>query len=139
MTTPHYKTALMADDDEEDCFIAKETLEETGIGLIFDFVNDGIELLDYLSERALSYPTRLPALILLDLYMPRKDGREALLEIKSDPNFSHIPIVVMTTYQEEKDISFSHKAGADSFITKPDTLSGWVEMMKSVREKWLKQ
>ena len=80
---------------------------------------------------------RLPGLILLDLNMPGKDGRQALKEIKSFPAFRDIPIVVLTTSREEKDVVFSREMGADSFITKPVKFDHWVRMMTSLADKWL--
>jgi CheY-like chemotaxis protein len=127
----------MADDDEEDCFLAKEAFEACGANAAFAFVEDGMELMDYLLERSRSEPNGLPALILLDLNMPRKDGRKSLLEIKAEPALRHIPIVILTTSQEERDIAFTRKAGADSFITKPATFNEWIQIMKSLDEHWL--
>jgi len=70
--------------------------------------------------------------------MPRKDGREAIIEIKAEPALKHIPIVILTTSKEEKDVAFSLKAGATAFITKPATFDEWVEIMKSLAESWLR-
>ena len=128
---------LMADDDEEDCLLAAEAFAESGARAAFSCVLDGIELMQHLSARSLSQTGELPNLILLDLNMPRKDGREALREIKADPALQHIPIVILTTSKEEKDIAFSMKAGAESFVTKPTTFEDWVEIMKSLAGSWL--
>lgn len=137
VTTEDRRTVLMADDDEEDCILAKEAFEASGARAAFSCVEDGIELMDYLSERSRSDPGGLPALVLLDLNMPRKDGREALLEIKAESALRHIPIVILTTSEEEKDIAFTMKAGANLFITKPETFDEWVRMMDSLAERWL--
>ncbi len=128
---------LMADDDEEDCMLAAKAFAESGAKADFSCVLDGIELMQHLSARSLSQTGELPNLILLDLNMPRKDGREALREIKTDPALQHIPIVVLTTSKEEKDIAFSMKAGAESFVTKPAVFEDWVEIMKSLARNWL--
>jgi CheY-like chemotaxis protein len=128
---------LMADDDAEDCMLAREAFAESGANAAFSCVEDGVELMDYLSKRSRSDAKSLPHLILLDLNMPRKDGRSALIEIKSDPALQHIPIHILTTSKEERDIAFSMKAGAKSFITKPATFDEWVEIMKSLAERWL--
>ncbi len=93
--------------------------------------------MQHLSARSLSETGELPNLILLDLNMPRKDGREALLEIKADPALQHIPIVILTTSKEEKDIAFSMKAEAESLVTKPAAFEDWVEIMKSPAKSWL--
>ncbi len=129
----------MADDDEEDCFLAKEAFKVSAVHAAFSFVENGVELMDYLSERSCSEAASLPDLILLDLNMPRKDGREALLEIKAEPALKGIPIVILTTSAEEKDISFTMNAGADSFITKPATFSEWVGIMKDLADQWLER
>jgi CheY-like chemotaxis protein len=131
------KNVLIADDDDEDSFLAKEALEATGRKVVFSSVVDGIELMNHLSGCLRDKPEELPDVILLDLNMPRKHGREALLEIKCEPGLQHIPIVVLTTSKEEEDMIFSIKAGADTFITKPGTFIEWVDLMKSVVECWL--
>lgn len=131
---------LMADDDEDDCLLAGEALEESNAPGTLACVEDGIKLLEYLA-RCRNPPqeagTPLPALILLDLNMPRKTGRQALAEIKSIPAFQDIPIVVLTTSREEKDIAFCRKMGVKDFITKPAAFGEWVEIMKSLAGNWL--
>ena len=132
------KTVLMADDDAEDCWLATEAFAESGAKAAFSCVLDGIELMNHLTELSRSNATELPSLILLDLNMPRKDGREAIIEIKAEPALKHIPIVILTTSKEEKDVAFSLKAGATTFVTKPATFDEWVEIMKSLAESWLR-
>lgn len=135
----HPVTILMADDDPDDCMLAKEALAETCLANELYFVSDGEELLDYLYHRGkyaqLGSAPR-PGLILLDLNMPKKDGREALKEIKADPNLRYIPIVVLTTSKAEEDIHRSYDLGANSFIVKPVTFSSLVEVMKTLRKYW---
>lgn len=133
-----HKTVLMADDDDEDCMLASHALAESGAKAAFACVEDGIKLMDYLSEHSFSALKRLPDLILLDLNMPRKDGRQALIEIKSDPAFQHIPIVILTTSKEQRDVDLTMKSGAESFITKPADFDKWIEIMKSLAESWLR-
>ena len=131
---------VMADDDDDDCIIARDAFEESKARGAILCVEDGMELLDYLSHSgkyAGETDAPLPALILLDLNMPRKDGREVLKDIKSIPAFQNIPIVVLTTSREEKDIIFSRKAGADAFITKPSSFSEWVDIMRTLAQDWL--
>lgn len=132
-------TILMADDDADDCLLAKEALAESRLANNLHFVQDGEELMDYLYQRGKytqigSSPR--PGVILLDLNMPRKDGREALKEIKNDPNLRQIPVVVLTTSQAEEDIYRSYDLGANSFITKPVTFSSLVEVMKTLGKYW---
>jgi CheY-like chemotaxis protein len=132
------RTVLMADDDCEDCWLANEALTECGVKAVFASVMDGIELMSHLTESCRSDGATLPSLILLDLNMPRKDGREALVEIKAEPALKQIPIVILTTSKEDKDIAFSMRAGAERFITKPATFDEWVHVMESLAESWLK-
>ena len=137
MPDNYLKTVLMADDDPEDCMLATEAFIKSGAEAAFSCVLDGVELMAYLSERSSHEEKELPALILLDLNMPKKDGREALVEIKAEPALQNIPIVILTTSRIQRDIDFSMQAGADSFITKPATFDEWIQMMKSLTESWL--
>jgi len=131
-------SVLMADDDEEDCLLASKAFQASGAEVTFCCVMDGMELMDYLADRSNAGGEKLPDLILLDLNMPMKDGREALIEIKADPALQHIPIVILTTSEEQKDVDFTMKAGAESFITKPASFDEWVVVMKSLAESWLR-
>ena len=131
---------LMADDDPDDRFLLKEAFEESRLGNLIDFKVDGQDLIDYLKRQG-PYTelknTPLPGLILLDLNMPRKDGREALEEIRSDSGLRHIPVVVLTTSDNEDDVQHSYDLGVNSFIVKPATFEGLVHMVKIVTEYWL--
>ena len=127
----------MADDDAEDCMVAAEAFVECGAKAGFSCVQDGIELMKYLSSHSKPEIGRLPDLILLDLNMPRKDGRKALIEIKSEPAFQQIPVVILTTSEEKRDVALTMNAGAESFITKPATFDEWVEIMRFLTEDWL--
>lgn len=131
---------LLADDDEEDRMLAADALDESRVVNDFRFVTDGEELLDYLYRRGKysepgSAPT--PGLILLDLNMPKKDGREALREIKADPELRRIPVVVLTTSQAEEDIYRTYDLGANSFITKPVSFEGLVSVMRDIGRYWI--
>ena len=130
---------LMADDDEDDRLMAKEAFSEVKLLNSFYTVNDGEELMDYLYRRGkYSDPSTSPrpGLILLDLNMPKKDGREALKEIKADPNLRTIPVVVLTTSKAEEDILRSYDLGVNSFIVKPVTFESLVEVMKTLAKYW---
>lgn len=132
---------LMADDDDEDRMLARDAFNETRISNILHFVTDGEALLDYLYRRNAFTDlkgTPMPGLILLDLNMPKKDGREALLEIKSNPDFRNIPVVILTTSQAESDIMKTYELGANSYITKPVTFEGLVEIMQSLTTYWFR-
>jgi CheY-like chemotaxis protein len=131
---------LLADDDEEDRMLAADAMVESRVANDLRFVEDGEELLDYLYKRGLyaapdSAPT--PGLILLDLNMPRKDGREALREIKADPDLRRIPVVVLTTSKAEEDIYRTYDLGANSFITKPVSFEGLVAVMRDIGRYWI--
>ena len=130
---------LMADDDADDRLLAKDALAECKLGNDLHFVENGEELLDYLHRRGKFTPGTAPrpGLILLDLNMPRKDGREALREIKLDPEFRRIPVVVLTTSKADTDISKIYELGANSFIAKPVTFDSLVNVMKALGKYWL--
>jgi CheY-like chemotaxis protein len=131
---------LLADDDEEDRMLAADALEESRVVNDLRFVEDGDELLDYLYRRGrYSEPDAAPTpgLILLDLNMPRKDGREALREIKADPDLRRIPIIVLTTSKAEEDIYRTYDLGANSFITKPVSFEGLVAVMRDIGRYWI--
>jgi len=131
---------LLADDDEEDRMLAADALEESRVVNDLRFVEDGDELLDYLYRRGrYSEPDAAPTpgLILLDLNMPRKDGREALREIKADPDLRRIPIIVLTTSKAEEDIYRTYDLGANSFITKPVSFEGLVNVMRDIGRYWI--
>lgn len=132
-------TILLADDDPDDRMLAKDAFEESRLHNNFEMVEDGEDLMDYLLSRGKysgdSAKPR-PGLILLDLNMPRKDGREALREIKSDPELRRIPIVILTTSKSEEDILRTYDLGASSFITKPVTFEGLVEVVKTLGKYW---
>jgi CheY-like chemotaxis protein len=128
---------LMADDDADDRMLTKEALKESRVLNDLHFVEDGEELMDYLNRRGKHVDAPRPGLILLDLNMPKKDGREALKEIKADPDLRRIPVVVMTTSKAEEDIFRSYDLGANSFITKPVTFDRLVELMKTLGQYWV--
>ena len=129
----------MADDDPDDCLMIKEALDESPLACDLYFVEDGEELMEYLHHRGkYSDPESSPApgLILLDLNMPKKDGREALKEIKEDKQLKRIPIVVLTTSNAEEDIQRTYKLGVNSFISKPVSFESLVEIMKTLTKYW---
>ncbi|MEM8965881.1 MAG: response regulator [Bacteroidota bacterium] len=132
-------TILMADDDPDDRILTKDAFEENGLANDLHFVEDGEELMDYLHQREKFSADNAPepGLILLDLNMPRKDGREALAEIKSHPTFKHIPVIVLTTSKAEEDIFKTYDLGVSSFITKPVTFEGLVKVTRTIGNYWL--
>jgi CheY-like chemotaxis protein len=130
---------LIADDDADDRLLIKEAFEESEWKNPLHFVQDGVELLDYLYRQnkfAVLAGEPLPDLILLDLNMPRKNGIEVLEEIKSDERLKTIPIIVFTTSKAEEDILRSYNLGVNSFITKPVSFDLLVELTKSLAKYW---
>lgn len=133
-------TILVADDDPDDRLMIKEALEEARLVNGIDFVEDGVDLMDYLRRRGKHTdrqgPSK-PGLLLLDLNMPRKDGREALEEIRADSDLKRIPVIVLTTSAAEEDIARTYDLGASSFITKPVSFDDLVRTMKTMTDYWL--
>ena len=133
-------TILLAEDDADDRLLVKEALAEGRVLNDLRAVEDGEELLDYLRRQgryADPEESPRPGLVLLDLNMPRKDGREALREIKADPDLKRIPVVVMTTSKAEEDVLRSYDLGANSYVTKPVTFERLVELMKVMGRYWI--
>jgi len=131
---------LIAEDDEDDFLLASKALQEVRLVNEMYRVKDGEELMDYLMSKG-NYQNRemypLPNLILLDLNLPRKDGREALKEIKAHPELQKIPVIVLTTSKSEEDVVKSYGLGVNSFIRKPVTFQGLVDIMKTLKHYWL--
>jgi CheY-like chemotaxis protein len=133
-------TILMAEDDPDDRLLIMDAFKETQLPNNLRFVDDGRALMDYLLHRN-HYKTveaaPRPSLILLDLNMPGKDGRQALVEIKADPNLRKIPVVVLSTSSDRQDILESYAVGASSFIAKPVSFDKLVDIIKTLVRYWL--
>jgi two-component system, response regulator len=130
---------VLADDDPDDRKLTQEAFSENRLANEFYAVEDGEELMDYLLRRGKYESMKgdpLPGLILLDLNMPRKDGREALKEIKANPELRRIPIVVLTTSKAEEDIVRTYDLGVNSYVTKPVTFKSLVELIKVLGRYW---
>ena len=129
---------LIADDDPDDREMIRDAFEENRLNNELHFVKDGEELMDYLLQRGAYAGEAVPkpGLILLDLNMPKKDGREALKEIKNDPHLREIPVVVLTTSKAEEDIYRSYQLGVNSFITKPVTFDSLVTITRELGRYW---
>lgn len=139
MPTLKPSTILIAEDDDDDFLLTEQALRETRLLNPLQRVVDGQQLMDYLQRLGPyrdrnAYPS--PSLILLDLNMPRKDGREALREIKLSESLRHLPVVVLTTSKAEEDIVRSYDLGVNSFIIKPVTFGGLVEAVKVLGRYW---
>ena len=140
MKTPSKQNViLLAEDDADDRLLTQDALVESQLTADLRFVENGTELLDYLFQRGkFADPASAPCphLILLDLNMPRMDGREVLQKIKADATLRRIPIVVLTTSNADTDIARTYELGANSFITKPVTFEALVNVMKTLRLYW---
>jgi CheY-like chemotaxis protein len=128
--TPEPFHILHADDDEDDNILITDAFRETGLGATITWIEDGEKLLDYLSKKG------HPDLILLDLNMPRKDGHEALQEIKADPAMRSIPIIVMTTSASKEDILKCYDLGVNSYVKKPESFKRLLEVVKVISKYW---
>lgn len=139
MSTSARQIILMADDDSDDRLLVQDALNECRLGETVRFVADGEELMDYLLQRgeytaADSAPA--PGLILLDLNMPRKDGRQALREIRQHPDLRRIPVVVFTTSKADTDVRGLYDLGANSFVPKPTAFDALVKIMNTLSQYW---
>lgn len=128
---------LMAEDDVEDQVLVRKAFTAARVINHLTFVNDGEELMQYLRGEGPFASAVRPDILLLDLNMPRKDGREVMNEMKHDPRLSHIPIVVLTTSDADEDIMRSYQLGASSYIQKPVTFGKLVEVVETLKEYWL--
>lgn len=129
---------LLADDDRDDLSLATEALKRAHVTRPLRCVGDGEKLLAYLHDCAASHaPNCLPALILLDLNMPRMGGREALGAIRADARLRHIPVVIWTTSADCEDVAAARAAGCDDYITKPDSFERMIEVMRALDLRWL--
>ena len=130
---------LLAEDDADDRLLVKDAMSECGWEGELRYVENGEELLNYLLRRgqyASEAAAPRPALILLDLNMPRKDGREALQDIKADPNLRRIPVVVLTTSRADIDVSRLYDLGANSFVSKPVRFDALVNVFRTLAQYW---
>ena len=137
---PEMLRIVVADDDADDRMLIEEALEESSLANPVDFCVDGVDLLDYLRREgkwASMAGKSMPGLILLDLNMPRMDGRTALAEIKKDPRLKRIPVVVLTTSKAEEDIIKTYDTGVNSFISKPVTFDGLATVVTTLKHYWL--
>ena len=132
-------TILMADDDATDCLMLKVAVEKAHLHNDLRFVENGVELMNYLrrlGQYSKAPDSPRPGLILLDLNMPRKDGREALAEIKADPDLRDIPVVVLTSSKADEDFWRAHNLGADIYLVKPVTFETLMNVAKSLGRYW---
>ncbi len=127
---------LIIEDNEGDARLIKEVLSDGKVSNLLHNVKDGVQAMDFLKKRGAYANASVPDLIILDLNLPRKDGREVLSEIKTDPELKKIPVVIMTTSQAEEDILKSYNLHANCYITKPIDLNQFIKVVKSIEEFW---
>ncbi|MBL7933506.1 MAG: response regulator [Bacteroidia bacterium] len=129
---------LIADDDHDDQYMIKQAFANIKFNANVQFVNDGVELMDYLNKRGKYHQQNLisPRIILLDLNMPKKDGRECLKEIKGNPNLKKIPVIVYSTSSNPDDMSYAYEHGASSYITKPYSYKELIHTMDVIKNYW---
>jgi CheY-like chemotaxis protein len=128
---------LLVEDSPSDAALTREALEKGKIANNLNCVGDGVEALEYLYRKGEFANAKRPDLIMLDLNMPRKDGKEVLKEIKSDPSLKTIPVIVLTTSHAEQDILQSYRLNANCYITKPVDFKSFIDVVKSIEQFWL--
>jgi chemotaxis family two-component system response regulator Rcp1 len=128
---------LLVEDNPGDADLAREALETSKLHNDLRVVGDGVEAMDFLRRKGKYAQAPRPDLILLDLNLPKKDGREVLAEIKSDPDLKRIPVVILTISKDEEDVLKSYNLHANCFITKPIDLTQFMKVVKSIEDFWL--
>lgn len=128
---------LLVEDNPADIRLTQEAFKETRLRCKLHVARDGAEALDFLRQNGRFATAPRPDMILLDLNLPKKDGREVLAEVKNSPQFKSIPIVVLTTSSATEDVRHTYNHHANCFITKPDGLDEFVDVVKKVEEFWL--
>lgn len=127
---------LLVEDDAGDVELTTEALEDSKLRINLNVVRDGVEAIAYLRKQGEYASSKRPDLILLDLNLPRKDGREVLQEIKNDSNLKQIPVVILTTSDTEEDIYKSYDLGANCYVSKPLGLDEFIHIVQSIEDFW---
>lgn len=141
MSNTHISYILIAEDDADDRYLLNAAFEENGFSDKLVFVDNGVDLMDYLCPskgiRNEYSQEKLPAFILLDLNMPKKDGREVLKELKTNPNLKKVPVIVFSTTNNEQEMKRCYELGANSYITKPNSFENLIKTVSAIRNYWL--
>ncbi|HEX5305040.1 MAG TPA: response regulator [Dyella sp.] len=130
-------TILVAEDDADDRVLLADAFADSGVVVSLDFVTDGVELMERLARRDADANLGLPDLVLLDLNMPRMDGREALRAIREHERLRHLPVIILTTSNAELDIRVSYQLGANSYVTKPRRFDELTAVLRSLERYWM--
>jgi chemotaxis family two-component system response regulator Rcp1 len=135
---PSYRpiNILLVEDNPGDVELTEDALRRSKVATKVSVVTDGEDAMDYLRQQSAYQEETMPDLVLLDLNLPRKDGMEVLREMKDDPNLRHIPVVVLTTSEAERDILASYELGANCFISKPVDLTEFRKVVESIDDFW---
>jgi CheY-like chemotaxis protein len=128
---------LLVEDSAAEARLAREALRETAVPVVLHVASDGVEALDFLRRQGEFQNAPRPSLVLLDLNLPRKDGREVLSDMKGDADLRRIPVVVLTTSQAQADIERAYELHANCYIQKPLELDGFIDIVKSISRYWL--
>ena len=129
---------LIAEDDADDRFLLRSAFEENGYFDTLEFVENGVELLEHLKNIDMSKgDSKVPKFILLDLNMPKKDGREVLIELKRDPLYKNIPVIIFSTTNNEQEMKRCYDLGANSYITKPNSFENLIKTVAAIRSYWV--
>lgn len=129
---------LLVEDDPDDVVLTKRIVSRSGFPIEMDVVSDGQEALDYLRGHGKFTQAHKPRLVLLDLNMPKVDGREVLREIRKDPVLRQLPVIILSTSRTQEDVLFCYRQAANSYLTKPDNIKAYDEMMAKFSDFWLK-
>jgi CheY-like chemotaxis protein len=132
------KRILLAEDNQNDVELTLSALEEYNLANEVVVVRDGVEVLDYLFQRGqfANHPNGIPAVVLLDLKMPRMDGLEALRQLREEPRFKRVPVVMITSSREEQDLVRSYELGVNAYVVKPVDFQKFVECIKQIGFFW---
>ena len=129
---------LLVEDNPGDVRLTQEALKESAANIHLSVAKDGVEAMDFVHHRAPFESAPIPDLIVLDLNLPRKNGREVLSEVKADPNLRRIPVLVMTTSRAEQDVQRAYALNANCYITKPMDLDDFLRIVRAIEEFWLR-
>ncbi len=128
---------LLVEDNAADVRLTQEVFRDGAMVNDLHIARDGVEAMDFLHHQDAFADSERPDLVILDLNMPRKDGREVLAEMRADPALRSIPVAVLTTSERDEDVAASYELGANCFITKPVSLDGFIEVVHAIEAFWL--